>query len=61
MKISAKIALTLAVIGVMGIITVIKITSNPGTFPTTYFIIWLVVSTVLSGMTFLSWLKDRKK
>jgi hypothetical protein len=61
MKISVQIALTLAVIVIMGIITVIKITTQVGAFPTAYVIIWLVVSIVLSGMTIRAWLKDKKK
>jgi hypothetical protein len=61
MKISVQIALTLAVIVIMGIITVIKITTQVGSFPTAYVIIWLVVSIVLSGMTIRAWLKDKKK
>lgn len=61
MKLSLRIALTLTVIVVMGIIAFVKITAKIGTNPTTYLIIWIVVSVILIGITVWSWLRDRKK
>jgi len=60
MKLSLRILLTLTVIVVMGIITLVKITTQ-ATFPTTYLIIWIVLSVVLIGTTVWSWLQTRKK
>jgi archaellum biogenesis protein FlaJ (TadC family) len=61
MKLSLRITLTLTVIIVMGIITFIKIMTKAGAFPTAYFIIWMVVSIVLIGITVWSWLQNKKK
>ena len=61
MKPSLRIPLTLTVVVVMGIITVIKIMTKAGAFPTTYFIIWIVVSVILIGSTVWSWLRNKKK
>jgi uncharacterized membrane protein HdeD (DUF308 family) len=60
MKLSLRILLTLIVIVVMGIITFVKIATQAA-FPTTYFMIWIVVSLILTGITIWSWLKDKKK
>jgi len=59
-KLSLRIALTLTVIVVMGIITFIKI-STKSSFPTTYFIIWITVSVILIGITVWSWLRNKPK
>jgi hypothetical protein len=61
MKQSLRIPLTLTVIVVIGIILVIKIVTNPDSFPMTYFIIWIVVSIILIGITVWSWLRNKKK
>ena len=60
MKLSLRIALTLTIIVVMGIITFIKIMTK-ASFPTSYFIIWIVVSVILIGITVWSWLRNKKK
>jgi predicted membrane protein len=60
MKLSLRIALTLTVIVVMGIITFIKIMTQ-ASFPTTYLIIWIVVSVILIGITVRTWLQTKKK
>lgn len=60
MKLSLRIALTLTVIVVMGIFTFIKIMTK-ASFPTSYFIIWIVVSVILIGMTVWTWLQTKKK
>jgi uncharacterized membrane protein HdeD (DUF308 family) len=51
---------TIIVVVVMGIITFVKIATQ-ATFPTTYFIIWIVVSIILIGLTAWSWLRNKKK
>ena len=61
MKLSLRIPLTLTVVVVMGIITFIKIMTKAGAFPTAYFIIWIVVSVILIGITVWSWLRNKKK
>jgi hypothetical protein len=62
MKLSLRIPLTLTVIVVVtGIIAFIKISKNAGPFPTTYLIIWLVVSVILIGITIWSWLRNKQK
>jgi membrane protein YdbS with pleckstrin-like domain len=60
MKLSLRILLTLTIIVVMGIITFIKIMTKP-VFPMPYFIIWIVVSVILIGITVWSWLRNKKK
>jgi hypothetical protein len=60
MKLSPRIPLTLTVIVVMGIIAFIKIMTK-ATFPTAYFIIWIIVSVILIGITIWSWLRNKKK
>jgi archaellum biogenesis protein FlaJ (TadC family) len=60
MKLSLRIALTLTIIVVMGIITFVKIAAQ-ATFPTTYFVIWIVLSVILIGLTVRSWLQTKKK
>jgi len=61
MKLSVQIALTLAVIVIMGIFAFIKVATKIGANPIIYVIIWLVVSIVLSGMTIRTWLQNKKK
>ncbi len=52
MKLSLRIPLTLTIIVVVtGIIVFIKIMVKAGPFPTSYFIIWIVGSVVLIGIT----------
>jgi hypothetical protein len=60
MKPSLRVALTLAVIVVMGVFAFIKMMTQ-ATFPTAYFVIWIVVSVILIGMAVWSWLRDKKK
>jgi hypothetical protein len=52
--------LTLIVV-VTEIIAFIKIAGKAGAFPTTYFIIWLVASIILVGITIWSWQRNKKK
>ena len=62
MRLSLRIPLTLTVIVVItGIIAFIKISKNAGPFPTSYFIIWIVVSLILIGITVWSWLRNKQK
>jgi hypothetical protein len=62
MKLSLRIPLTLTIIVVVtGIIAFIKIAGKAGAFPTTYFIIWLVASIILVGITIWSWQRNKKK
>jgi hypothetical protein len=52
MKLSLRIPLTLTIIVVVtGIIAFIKIATKAGTFPTSYFIIWIVASVILIAIT----------
>jgi hypothetical protein len=60
MKLSLRILLTLTVIIIMGIITFIKIMTQP-VFPMIYFIIWIVVSVILTGLTVGSWLRNKQR
>jgi prepilin signal peptidase PulO-like enzyme (type II secretory pathway) len=61
MKLSLRIPLTLTIIVVVtGIIAFIRITTKAGPFPMTYFIIWIVVSVILIGITIWSWLRNKK-
>ena len=52
--------LTILVV-VTGIIAFIKIAGKAGAFPTTHFLIWLVVSIILVGITIWSWQRNKKK
>jgi hypothetical protein len=62
MKLSLRIPLTLAVIVVMtGIIALIKNTVKGNAIPTSYFIIWIVASIILIGITIWSWLRNKQK
>ena len=62
MRLSLRIPLILAiVIVVTGIIAFIRISAKTGSIPTTYFIIWIVVSVILIGITIWSWLRNKKK
>jgi hypothetical protein len=62
MRLSLRIPLTLTIIVVVtGIIAFIKIGTKAGPFPTSYFIIWLVASVILIGITIWSWLRNRKE
>ncbi len=57
MRLSLRIPLTLTIIVVVtGIIAFIKIHSNTGALPMTPFIIWIVASVILIGITVWSWL-----
>jgi flagellar basal body-associated protein FliL len=60
MKLSIRIplGLTIAVV-IIGIVAFLRISKNPGLFPTTYFIIWLVVSFILAGITIWSWMRNK--
>ncbi|MHB9031768.1 MAG: hypothetical protein ACYC6L_01845 [Anaerolineae bacterium] len=60
LSIRIPLGLTIAVV-ITGIIAFIKVTSRTGALPTTYFIIWLIVSVSLIGITTWSWLRGRKK
>lgn len=57
MRLSIRIplGLTIAVV-LIGIIAFIKINSNTGAIPMTPFIIWIVASVILIGITVWSWL-----
>jgi Na+/melibiose symporter-like transporter len=61
MKLSIRIplGLTIAVV-IIGIITFLRISKNGGAFPTTYFIIWLVVALILALITIWSWMRERR-
>lgn len=62
MKLSLRIPLTLTIIVVVtGIIAFIKIASKGGTFPTTSFIVWIIASVILTGITLWSWLRSKQK
>ena len=62
MKLSLRIPLTLTVIVVVtGIIAFIKVSKNAGPFPTSYFIIWIVASFIVIGITLWSWLRNKPK
>jgi hypothetical protein len=62
MKLSLRIPLTLTfIVVVTGIIAFIKIMIKAEPFPTSYFIIWVIVSVILIGITVWSWLRGRKK
>jgi hypothetical protein len=62
MKLSLRIPLILTIIVVItGIIAFIKIMTKPSPFPMSYFIIWIVVSVILIGITIWSWLRNKKK
>lgn len=62
MKLSLRIPLTLTIIVVVtGIIAFIKIAAKAGAFPSVYFIIWLVISLILIGITIWSWRWNIKK
>jgi hypothetical protein len=49
------------IVVVTGLIAFIKIVAKAGPFPTPYFIIWIIVSAILIGITVWSWLRNRKK
>ena len=62
MRLSLRIPLTLTIIVVVtGIIAFIKIMTKADPFPTSYFIIWVVVSVILIGFTLWSWLRNKQK
>ncbi len=57
MRLSLRIPLLLTIIVVVtGIIAFIRIAARGGPFPTLYFIIWIVASIILIGITVWSWL-----
>jgi hypothetical protein len=55
-----QITLTIIVV-VTVIIALVKIMAKAGPFPTTSFIIWVVMSIILIGMTNWSWLRNKEK
>jgi hypothetical protein len=62
MKLSLRIPLTLTVIVVMtGIIVFIKKAIKAEALPTSYFIIWIVASVILIGITVWVWMRNKKK
>jgi len=62
MKLSLRIPLTLTfIVVVTGIIAFIRIMKKASAFPTSYFIIWIVVSVILIGITVWSWLRNKQK
>jgi hypothetical protein len=61
MKLSLRIPLTLTMIVFMtGIITMLNHAMRGKPYPTSFLIIWIVGSVVLSGITFFSWQRDKK-
>jgi hypothetical protein len=62
MKLSLRTPLTLTIIVVVtGIIAFARIMTKAGPFPTSYFVIWIVVSVILVGITIWSWLRNRER
>jgi uncharacterized membrane protein YidH (DUF202 family) len=59
LSIRIPLGLTIAVV-ITGIIAFIKISKNTGTLPTTYFIIWIIVSIILLAVTIWSWSRIRR-
>jgi uncharacterized membrane protein YidH (DUF202 family) len=59
LSIRIPLGLTIAVV-ITGIIAFLKISKNPGPFPTTYFIIWIIVSIILLAITIWSWMRIRR-
>ncbi len=60
MRLSLRIPLTLTIIIVVtGIIAIAKISAKGGSIPTTYLVLWIIVSILLIGITVLSWLRNR--
>lgn len=57
MRPSLRIPLLLTLIVVVtGIVAFVKNRVQRDPFPTTYFIIWIIVSLILIGITIVSWL-----
>ena len=62
MRLSLRIPLTLTIIVVVtGIIAFIKIGTRAGSFLASSFIIWIIASVVLIGITIWSWLRNGSK
>jgi hypothetical protein len=62
LKLAIGILLRVTIIVVVtGIIAFIKISTKAEPFPTTYFIIWIVGSAVLIGITYWSWRRNRNR
>jgi asparagine N-glycosylation enzyme membrane subunit Stt3 len=62
MKLSLRIPFILTVIVLMtGIIVFIKRTARGSPVPTSDFVIWIVVSVILIGITVWSWLRNKKE
>jgi len=62
MKLSLRIPLPLTIIVVVtGIIAFLRIMAKASPFPTSYFIIWIIGSVILIGITVWSWLRNKKK
>jgi hypothetical protein len=62
MRLSLRIPLTLTIIVVVtGIIAFARRGIKASPFPTSYLIIWIVVSALLIGITAWSWLRTKKQ
>jgi asparagine N-glycosylation enzyme membrane subunit Stt3 len=62
MKLSLRIPLTITyIVAITGIIVFIRRGIKGGPFPTTYSVIWIVVSAILIGITVWSWLRNKKE
>jgi hypothetical protein len=62
MKLSVRIPLGLSIaVTIAGIIVFTHFSKGSGPFPTTYFIIWIVVDVILIAITIWSWLHGRRK
>jgi hypothetical protein len=62
MKLSIRIPLTVTIIVVVtGIIAFAKRMMTAGPFPTSYFVVWILVSVILIGVTVWSSLRNKKE
>jgi uncharacterized membrane protein YidH (DUF202 family) len=59
LSIRIPLGLTIAVV-IIGIVAFLRISKNAGTVPTTYFIIWIIVSIILIAITIWSWMRNRR-
>jgi hypothetical protein len=60
MRLSLRIPLTLTIIVVVtGIIAFVRIAARGGTFSIPYFVIWIVASVILIGITIWSGLRKK--
>jgi hypothetical protein len=60
LSIRIPLGLTIAVI-LIGIVVFTKIRSQTGVFPMTPFILWMIASVILIGITIWSWRRTRGK